>query len=102
MDGPMVLLTLVIAILIMIYLTGKVKVNAFLVLLGIAMFTGLVSGLGPVKTAQTIADGFGATLRSIGIVIALGTIIGYILERTGGALSMAEALLKLVGRKRVP
>jgi len=86
----------------MIYLSGKVKVNAFLVLLAVAFLMGLASGLGPVKTVQTIADGFGATLRSIGIVIALGTIIGYVLEKTGGALSMAEAVLRVVGRKRVP
>lgn len=45
---------------------------------------------------------FGATLKSIGIVIACGTIIGFILEKTGGAISMAEAVLKVVGRKRVP
>jgi len=97
-----VLIVLAISIAVMIYLSGKVKVNAFLVLLAVAFLMGLASGLGPVKTVQTIADGFGATLRSIGIVIALGTIIGYVLERTGGALSMAEAVLRVVGRKRVP
>jgi len=63
---------------------------------------GIASGLGPLKTVQSIAEGFGATLRAIGIVIAFGTIIGFILEKTGGALSMAEAVLKIVGRKRVP
>lgn len=42
MNELIVLLTLVIAILTMINPTGKVKVNAFLVLQGIAMFTGLI------------------------------------------------------------
>ncbi|MEM1617172.1 MAG: hypothetical protein QXT55_02750 [Desulfurococcus sp.] len=102
MDGWIVLGVLAISIAIMVYLTGKIKVNAFLVLLGIAILTGLASGLGPVKTIQAVMDGFGATLRSIGIVIAIGTIIGYILEKTGGAVSMAEAVLRIVGKKRVP
>lgn len=102
MDGAMVLIVLAISIAILMYLTGKVKVNAFLVLLAVAYLMGIASGLGPLKTVQSIAEGFGATLRAIGIVIAFGTIIGFILEKTGGALSMAEAVLKIVGRKRVP
>lgn len=96
------MIVLAISIAILMYLTGKVKVNAFLVLLAVAYLMGIASGLGPLKTVQSIAEGFGATLRAIGIVIAFGTIIGFILEKTGGALSMAEAVLKIVGRKRVP
>ena len=36
---------------------------------------------------------------SIGIVILCGTIIGTILEKTGAALTMANTILKLVGKK---
>lgn len=51
---------------------------------------------------KTIADGFGSTLRAIGIVIAAGTVIGVILERSGGALRMAETVLRVVGLRRSP
>lgn len=36
----------------------------------------------------------------IGIVIALGVIIGEFLEATGGAEKIAQSVLRLVGRER--
>src|SRR5699024_10064967 len=44
-----------------------------------------------------IGDGFGGILGYIGLVIALGTIIGVILERSGAALTMAEVIIRLIG-----
>jgi|Wag4MinimDraft_2_1082648.scaffolds.fasta_scaffold00028_3 GntP family gluconate:H+ symporter len=101
-SGPILLLLLAIAVALIIVFTGKYKVHAFLVLLGAAYFVGVLSGMGLSETVDAIAAGFGGTLKSIGIVIAAGTIIGHILEKSGGALSMAEAVLKVVGKKRVP
>jgi GntP family gluconate:H+ symporter len=49
-----------------------------------------------------LTEGFGSTLKSIGIVIALGTIIGTFLERSGGARTMADFILRIVGEKRSP
>lgn len=101
-SGPILLVLLAIAVGLIIVFTGKYRVHAFLVLLGAAYFVGIFSGMGLSKTVDAIAAGFGGTLKSIGIVIAAGTIIGYILEKSGGALSMAEAVLNVVGKKRVP
>ena len=101
-SGPLLLLLLAIAIALIIVFTGKYRIHAFLVLLAAAYFVGIFSGLGLSKTVNAIATGFGGTLKSIGIVIAAGTIIGYILEKSGGALSMAEAVLNAIGKKRVP
>ena len=50
----------------------------------------------------SINDGFGNTLGKIGLIIFLGVIIGAFLENTGGAYSIAEKVLKLIGSKRVP
>jgi GntP family gluconate:H+ symporter len=55
----------------------------------------------PLKdVVANVRTGFGNTLGYIGIVIVCGTIMGYILEKTGAALSMTQAILKLVGRDR--
>jgi GntP family gluconate:H+ symporter len=51
---------------------------------------------------SSITAGFGGTVSSIGIVIVAGTIIGFFLEKSGGAFTMAESVLKLTGRKNVP
>lgn len=63
---------------------------------------GAAIGFGfPIKDVwPTIMQGFGNTLGNIGIVIILGCAIGVILEDTGGALVIANTILKWVGRSR--
>ncbi len=110
-------LILLFTIAFIIYLTSKLKVNAFLVLLLSALLYGILSyiftGTPPLidtkkddKVVQglinLITGGFGSTLTSIGIVIVLGTILGYFLEKSGAAIVMAESILKVVGKKNSP
>jgi GntP family gluconate:H+ symporter len=82
--------------------TTIAKVHPFLTLLLAAVFMGFWGGLDMQSIVETIADGFGGTLKSIGIVIACGTIIGTFLERSGGARAMAASVLKAVGEKKSP
>jgi GntP family gluconate:H+ symporter len=51
---------------------------------------------------KLVKGGFGGTLTNIGIVIVAGTIMGTILEKTGAALAMTQAILKVVGKNRAP
>lgn len=99
-QGPILLLILLAAIAFIVLLTAKVKLHPFVVLLLAAYGVGLAAGLPLDKTIKAIVDGFGGTLGSIGIVIAAGTIIGFILEKSGGALVMADTVLRVVGQKR--
>ncbi|MBN1243711.1 MAG: GntP family permease [Spirochaetales bacterium] len=101
-SGTVALLLLVLAVAVIVVLTGKFKVNAFLVLVGVAFAYGLSIGLPALDVVGKIKSGFGGTLTGIGIVIVAGTIMGTILEKTGAALSMTQAILKLVGKKRAP
>lgn len=101
-SGSMALLYLLIAVAIIIVLTGRYKVNAFLVLIGIAFAYGMAIGIPGLEVIKLVKSGFGGTLTNIGIVIVAGTIMGTILEQTGAALAMTESILKLVGKKRAP
>lgn len=112
-SGAWLILLLVVAIVFIVIMTGKVRMNAFLVLLLAALFVGLLATNPPLiqKTVdgkavpgiiETIANGFGGTLTNIGIVIVAGTIIGTILEKTGAAVVMARTMLKLFGKKNSP
>ncbi len=101
-SGGLALIYLVLAVAVIIVLTGKYKVNAFLVLIGVAFAYGFAIGLPALDVVKHIKNGFGGTLTKIGIVIVAGTIMGTILERTGAALAMTEAILRLVGKKRAP
>jgi len=101
-SGGMAIIFLVIAVAFIIVLTGKYKVNAFLVLIGVAFAYGLAIGIPGLDVLKHIKNGFGGTLTKIGIVIVAGTIMGTILEKTGAALAMTQAILKLVGKSRAP
>src|SRR5690625_5840779 len=63
---------------------------------------GFIGGLDAGVLIGTISDGFGSTLRSIGIVIAAGAIIGEYLERSGGAKVLANRILEKTGEKNAP
>lgn len=98
--------TIIIAVVLMVLAISKLKMHPFIVMLVIAMAVGLFwgivdpdSGLTPTEVVNQVKNGFGSIMTSIGIVILCGTIIGTILEKTGAALTMANAILKLVGEK---
>lgn len=99
-QGPMLLVILLIAIVMIVLLISRFKVHAFLALLAASFFVGLAAGMNPVDVTKAIMKGFGGTAEKIGIVIIAGTIIGVFLEKTGAALTMAETVLKWVGPKR--
>lgn len=101
-EGAILLVILLAAIAWIIIATAKIRLHAFLVLLLGAYFIGLAAGLPIPDIVKTIASGFGGTLQYIGIVIACGTIIGTVLEYSGGAMTMANTVLRLVGRKKSP
>lgn len=94
-----VFLWLLVTVAIIIWLTIKFQLHPFLGLLFGALFIGFVGGLTPANLMTSLADGFGSTLRSIGIVIAAGAIIGEYLGRSGGAKVLANKILKSVGEK---
>lgn len=101
-EGPLSLIILFLSILFIVILTSKFRVHPFLVLLLAAIGVGLSTRLPMQDIVQAIKSGFGDTLGGIGIVIIAGTIIGVILEKTGASLSMANLILRLVGKERSP
>lgn len=101
-QGAWLIIIFIVSIIFIILMTAKVRMNAFYVLILTALGVGIASGLPMEKIVGAIKDGFGGTLGYIGIVIICGTTIGVLLERTGAAFSLADAILRLVGQKLVP
>jgi len=98
----MELVILLVVILGIILATVKFKVHPVFSLTLAAIITGLFLGLSPERVMQTIGEGFGKTLSSIGLVIAFGTVIGIFLEKTGGTPVLARTMLKWIGLKQSP
>lgn len=93
---------LLLTIIFIVVSTVRWKLHPFLALIFAAFIYGLLSGMKLADIISSITAGFGGTVSSIGIVIVAGTIIGFFLEKSGGAFTMAESVLKLTGRKNVP
>ena len=92
-------LILVVLIAFIVLATTRLKLHPFLALLGAALLAGFAYQVPAVDIVKHITSGFGGILGYIGIVIALGTIIGVILERSGAAITMAETVIRLLGER---
>ncbi|WP_418704420.1 GntP family permease, partial [Anaerotruncus massiliensis (ex Liu et al. 2021)] len=97
--GVPLLITFVIAIVVMILAISKLKLHPFLAIMGVALLLAIIVGIPLADIPGTIGAGFSGTFSSIGIVIILGAMIGFFLEKTGGAIRLADAVVKIVGKK---
>ena len=84
-----------------IILTSRLKVNAFISLFLVSLLLALVA-LPNADILKILKDGFGNTMGSIGFLIIFGAVIAIVLEKSGGALSIASYLLSKTGDKRAP
>lgn len=105
-DSTRMMLGLAIGIIVMIVLVMKTKIHTFIALLLAALITGLVGGM-PVTDGNDITgvitaikDGFGNTLKSTGIIIGLGVMMGGILEVSGAAEQLAFTFIRWIGKRK--
>jgi GntP family gluconate:H+ symporter len=91
-----------VSILLVVVLVAWAKVHPFLALLIAAVTMGLLAGEKPAKLIESITGGAGDTLGRVGLILALGTMLGKLLAESGGADRLAEAVLDRAGPARVP
>lgn len=93
------LLCLIGGIGLIVLLTAKYKVPAFFALLLSGLLVGLGVHLPFIEIISTLKDGFGNILKSLGLIVILGTTLGVILEYTGSTAVMAGYILTKTGEK---
>jgi len=99
-DSFLYLLACLIAgIALIVLLTTKYKVPAFFALLLSGILVGLSVQMPFGLMITTLKDGFGNILKSLGLVIVLGTTLGVVLEYTGSTAVMAAYILKKAGER---
>jgi gluconate:H+ symporter, GntP family len=106
--GLLVLCGLAIAVLLIAII--KIKLEPFVALLLTGLLLALAAGLPiseivgtPLKAGESLLEtGFGGILGHIAVIIGLGTVLGAILERSGGADVLTDKLLKMFGEKGAP
>ena len=97
----MLLIALLLALLFIVISAQRFKLHPFLGLLGGAMIFGFLSGMDLSQLVGCINEGFGKIMGGIGLIILFGVMIGTFLERSGGALSLANKILAWIGEKYV-
>ncbi|WP_336049876.1 GntP family permease [Streptomyces sp. CA2R101] len=98
-------------IALLLVLIIKVRLQPFVALLTVSIAVGLAAGLsvtelfGTVQKSDAVSmieTGMGGILGHIAIIIGLGTMLGAILEVSGGAEVLSSRLLRLFGEQREP
>jgi GntP family gluconate:H+ symporter len=94
-----ILICLLAGITIIVLLTAKFRIHAFFALIIACFIVGLGVGL-PINEVITVTkDGFGNIMKSLGLIIVLGTALGILLEHTGSTKVMASFILKITGER---
>ncbi len=87
------------AIILMVVAIARWKVHPFLAILGTALLLAVLLGIPFADIPDVIGKGFGGVSSGIALVIIFGTLIGSVLERTGGAVVLARAVERVVGKR---
>lgn len=91
-----------IGIALIVVLIAKLKLHPFLALVLGSAFVGLASGVELAKVITNFEDGVGGVLKEVGLLIALGAMLGKLLADSGGANRVVDTLLdKASGNKVV-
>ncbi|WBO68756.1 SLC13 family permease [Streptomyces camelliae] len=80
----------------------RAKVQPFVALVVVSIGVALAAGVPAADLVKTIEEGMGATLGHIATIIALGAMIGRIIELSGGAHAFAYSLIERFGSRRTP
>lgn len=86
-------------IIALLFLILKLRMQAFIALLIVCILVGVLAGLSPDLILDSIKNGVGGTLGFVATVVGLGALFGGLLENSGGALALANYILKIAGEK---
>ncbi|AYB34326.1 gluconate:H+ symporter [Chryseolinea soli] len=97
----MSILIILFCIALLVLFITRLKLNAFLAFLLIAILAGLLLGIEPAKITGSIQKGMGDMLGSLIIVVACGAMLGKLTADSGAAQQIATGLMKLFGERYI-
>lgn len=96
------LISALVAVIALVVLIARFKINPFVVLMTVSLALGVVTGMPLLTIVKSFETGLGGTLGHIAIIVALGTMLGKMMAESGGADRIAHTLIQLFGEQRVP
>jgi GntP family gluconate:H+ symporter len=89
-------------IALIVLLITLVKLHPFLALVAGSALVGLASGISIKDVISNFETGVGGTLQEVGLLIALGAMLGKLLADSGGADQVVDTLVRNSPRRLVP
>lgn len=83
-------------------IVSRIKMHPLLALLVTSIAVGFLAGMPHDKLTKSIIGGAGSTLGAVGIVVALGAMLGKILADTGVTEGISKAIISRVSTKMLP
>ncbi|MDT8907505.1 permease DsdX [Pseudomonas fluorescens] len=97
--GYWLLVYAAIAIIALIVLIARYRLNPFIVMTLVSIGLALLAGMPPTAVVGAYEAGVGKTLGHIALVVALGTMLGKMMAESGGAERMAQTLIERFGER---
>ncbi|MDB6443230.1 gluconate:H+ symporter [Pseudomonas sp. 21TX0197] len=97
--GYWLLVYAAIAIIALIVLIARYRLNPFIVITLVSIGLALLAGMPPTAVVGAYEAGVGKTLGHIALVVALGTMLGKMMAESGGAERMAQTLIERFGER---
>ncbi|GAA4328918.1 gluconate:H+ symporter [Streptomyces sp. NPDC006372] len=89
-------------IAVIVLLITKFKLHAFLALTIGSLALGAIAGAPLDKVLLSFSTGLGTTVAGVGVLIALGAILGKMLADSGGADQIVDTILAKAGGRSMP
>ncbi|WP_353987499.1 GntP family permease [Ruicaihuangia caeni] len=102
LEAPALLGIAAAGIALLLLMIMKFKIHAFLALIIVSLLTAVATGIPVTSIVSTLTGGFGGTLGSVALLVGLGAMLGRMLETSGGAQVLTDALIARFGEKRAP
>ena len=101
MTGPGLIIAAMLAVLAIIILIARFRLNPFVTLVTVSLLLGLAIGMPMTTLVKSFEAGVGNALGHIALVVGLGTMLGKMMSESGGAEQIANTLIKAFGPKNV-
>ncbi|NSC22819.1 gluconate transporter [Streptomyces albus subsp. chlorinus] len=91
-----------VGIAVLVVLITRFKLHAFLALTVGSLVLGAVAAAPLDKAIDSFTTGLGDTVSGVGVLIALGAVLGKLLADSGGADQIVDTILARTGRRGMP
>lgn len=92
-------IALILSISTIIVLTRYLNLHAFFSLLIASILFGLLIGKSFLETLNSMQNGFGSLLQQIGLLVAIGSCLGMMMEKTGAMEVIGHRIINFFGAR---